>query len=304
MERTPPNWLSWFIIAQCLIALGDLPYGYYQILRLTVSAYTGYMAWLYLREPRNNWTWAFSAALLINNPILPIVLSKEIHAIFNITTAAIVFFEYYPRGSKADLKVMKARWAKAKHLDENLTVSSNGERPANELTDFAIAATKKVIALSTSALLVVLVLFGIEKYKEGLEHQEAAQTESARSHARSKLEMAEAIALSKVTAKVDRSGFKCLSKERLPWQGKGLTIEILNGSDRTAVLTKFTISTFEKGHSQPAEPVSGSTDLIIEPGKTVKACVASGAWNPIDEAGADLGKYNFTVAIHEVIWAS
>jgi hypothetical protein len=61
-----------------LLALTSWPYGYYQLLRLVVcgvSVYVGFMAY--------NWqkmwaTWLFGSIAVLFNPLIPILLSREI----------------------------------------------------------------------------------------------------------------------------------------------------------------------------------------------------------------------------------
>ena len=59
-------------------ALGDWPYGYYQLLRFVVcgvSVYVAYMAYSWQRL----WaTWLFGIIAVLFNPIIPIHLSKEL----------------------------------------------------------------------------------------------------------------------------------------------------------------------------------------------------------------------------------
>lgn len=91
----PPAWLSWAIGIACLVAILDMPYGYYQFLRLVVTAYTAYLSYVYFREGLAGIAWAFAFFALIYNPVFPIAMTKGVHAIFNILVAAAVFGELY-----------------------------------------------------------------------------------------------------------------------------------------------------------------------------------------------------------------
>ena len=103
-ERTaygmPPAWLSWSIGIACLVAILDMPYGYYQFLRLVVTAYTAYLSCVYFRDGRAEIAWAFAFLALIYNPIFPITMTKGAHAIFNVLAAAAIFGELYVIGSR------------------------------------------------------------------------------------------------------------------------------------------------------------------------------------------------------------
>ncbi|MBV1690858.1 hypothetical protein KRR38_25060 [Novosphingobium sp. G106] len=63
----PPGWLSWAVSIACVLAVLDLPYGYYQFLRLIVTGYSAYMAYFYFRAGRAapGWTFAFLALIYI-----------------------------------------------------------------------------------------------------------------------------------------------------------------------------------------------------------------------------------------------
>lgn len=100
----PPVWLSWAIGIACLVAILDMPYGYYQFLRLVVTAYAAYLSYVYFRDGRAEIAWAFAFLALIYNPVFPIAMTKGVHAIFNILTAAAVFGELYIIRSRSELQ--------------------------------------------------------------------------------------------------------------------------------------------------------------------------------------------------------
>ena len=73
-----------------LMALADLPYGYYQFLRIVV---TGCAAWIAIGlHKRNNLigTLTFGAMAVIFNPIVKIHMERDVHAIFNVISAALL----------------------------------------------------------------------------------------------------------------------------------------------------------------------------------------------------------------------
>jgi len=89
----PPHWLGWSIAALCILAVADMPYGYYQLLRLLVTGYMGFLAVLYFIRRPNSWAWVFAFTALLYNPIFVITMSKEFHALVNVLVAAAIAWE-------------------------------------------------------------------------------------------------------------------------------------------------------------------------------------------------------------------
>lgn len=90
---SPPTWLTCSIAFACLVAVLDLPYGFYQFLRLVVTAYASYVAFRYFREGQSGIGWAFAFIALLYNPVFVIAMSKGMHAVFNLITVALVLSE-------------------------------------------------------------------------------------------------------------------------------------------------------------------------------------------------------------------
>lgn len=82
-------------------ALLNLPYGYYQLLRIIVSACAVWVA--YKAFQRHQWipAWVFLAITILVNPIAKIHMERETHAIFNIVTAILFLGEMYRQGRLA-----------------------------------------------------------------------------------------------------------------------------------------------------------------------------------------------------------
>lgn len=89
----PPHWLGWSIAALNVLAVADMPYGYYQLLRLLVTGYMGYLAALYFIRRSAPWAWAFGFVALLYNPIFVITMDKEFHALVNVIVAAAIAWE-------------------------------------------------------------------------------------------------------------------------------------------------------------------------------------------------------------------
>lgn len=89
----PPFWLSVAVASACLIAIFELPYGFFQFLRLVVTGYAAYLAFAYFRTGRSGVGWAFAFIALIFNPVFVIAMSKGVHALFDLLTAGLVLGE-------------------------------------------------------------------------------------------------------------------------------------------------------------------------------------------------------------------
>lgn len=76
-----------------LLALLPLPYGYYNLLRLVVSATTGYLAYEeYERRGRMNvWTVGFTPMAILFNPMVPITLDRSMWAPIDVVAACLLF---------------------------------------------------------------------------------------------------------------------------------------------------------------------------------------------------------------------
>lgn len=84
-----------------LLALADLPYGYYQLLRIVVTASAAWISYSFYNRQSTVAAIAFGAIAVIFNPIAVIHMERELHAVFNVVTAAIMmvglWFQYRMR---------------------------------------------------------------------------------------------------------------------------------------------------------------------------------------------------------------
>ena len=96
-KSLPPAWVSIVVGAACLLALADWPYGYYQILRLAVTAYAVWLAACYADERASLWVWIFSVLAVLYNPIFKISMTRDLHGIINVITAALIFGAMFAR---------------------------------------------------------------------------------------------------------------------------------------------------------------------------------------------------------------
>lgn len=91
----PPFWLACTIAGANILAVLDMPYGYYQFLRLIVTGYAGYVSYLYFRRGPSQWGWVFGTVALLYNPVFLVTMSKEFHTLVNLAVAGLVVFELY-----------------------------------------------------------------------------------------------------------------------------------------------------------------------------------------------------------------
>lgn len=92
---TKKNWsrlIIWLMPAVLLIiALTQLPYSYYQFLRIVVCIAAGYLAYseFKLKDKLNIWAIVFALLVVLFNPIITIHLAREVWAFFDVITAVI-----------------------------------------------------------------------------------------------------------------------------------------------------------------------------------------------------------------------
>ncbi|MBW8015052.1 MAG: hypothetical protein FVQ82_02625 [Planctomycetes bacterium] len=78
MNKRPHLIPSLIAAAMLLLALADLPYGYYQLLRLVVCGVSVYIAVTAYSWQKMWGVWLFGFIALLFNPLIPIHLSREI----------------------------------------------------------------------------------------------------------------------------------------------------------------------------------------------------------------------------------
>ena len=72
------------------IALADLPYGYYQLLRWAVCGIGAYSAYLAHEQKKKAWMWTLGIIALIFNPFFRFYFDKSTWQVIN-TIAGIVY---------------------------------------------------------------------------------------------------------------------------------------------------------------------------------------------------------------------
>ena len=73
-----------------VIAFGDMPYGYYNLLRLLVCGSSAYIGYNYYKSKKERYSWIFYIQAFIYNPIIPLHFGRELWLLVN--AASIVVF--------------------------------------------------------------------------------------------------------------------------------------------------------------------------------------------------------------------
>lgn len=75
-----------------VLALGDFPYGYYQVLRLANTAFAIFLAYHLFKRGNASLAWASCFVAMIFNPLLPIHLDRSTWHLIDL--AAVCFFAF------------------------------------------------------------------------------------------------------------------------------------------------------------------------------------------------------------------
>lgn len=84
------NWFKIVGIIILLLALGSLPYGYYQFLRWAITIIGAYSAYLAYEQKNITWTWIFGLIAILFNPIIPFIFAKDTWQTIDVITAIII----------------------------------------------------------------------------------------------------------------------------------------------------------------------------------------------------------------------
>ena len=92
------RWSIWLgPVVALLVAMLDMPYGYYQLLRVIIFCVSVYLAIAEGKQDYGFWTWAFIACGLIYNPITKLSLGSQIWPFVNIATALLLLAHFWAR---------------------------------------------------------------------------------------------------------------------------------------------------------------------------------------------------------------
>lgn len=91
------NWYKIVATLLLLIALGDLEYGYYQLLRWLITGASAYSAFWAYGNGSKSWMWLFVVLAILFNPVAPIHLEKSTWQVIDLITAVIFAVSSFSR---------------------------------------------------------------------------------------------------------------------------------------------------------------------------------------------------------------
>lgn len=97
---------SWYLYVPTIllfIAILNLPYGYYEMLRIVITVYAAFFAFKLSAAKQNGLMLIMIAILILFNPISPMHLDKGLWMLLDIVSA-VIFLVSLSRLSDSDLK--------------------------------------------------------------------------------------------------------------------------------------------------------------------------------------------------------
>jgi hypothetical protein len=92
------RWSIWLgPIVLLAIALLDMPYGYYQLLRVVIFCASAYLALTERKRQSGLWLWAFIASALIYNPVAKLALGRDLWGWVNLATIVLFAAHFMKR---------------------------------------------------------------------------------------------------------------------------------------------------------------------------------------------------------------
>jgi hypothetical protein len=92
-----PNWVLLLVAVLALVAIADMPYDFYQLLRWLIFGVSIALGVEKFRENKTGWVWSLGIIALIFNPFVQFHFEKEIWRIFNIC-ASVTFLSIFFHG--------------------------------------------------------------------------------------------------------------------------------------------------------------------------------------------------------------
>ncbi len=83
------NIASVISIVMLLVAIADLPYGYYTLLRLVITASAIFLVWTASELKKTFWLVLMGIVAILFNPIIPVHLTKEIWVVIDVIVAVL-----------------------------------------------------------------------------------------------------------------------------------------------------------------------------------------------------------------------
>jgi hypothetical protein len=89
MNNFLKNWYLFVPVVLLFIAVGDLDYGYYEMLRIVITIFAIFFAFKLNSIQQKGWMLSMIAIAVLFNPIFPIYLEKSSWTVFDIISAVI-----------------------------------------------------------------------------------------------------------------------------------------------------------------------------------------------------------------------
>ncbi len=90
MSLAKAAWIHAVLLCALLaLALFDMPYWYYQVLRIACCVLLARMCMFSVEAGTSGWTWTFGVGALIYNPIFPMALGREVWSVVNVATIVV-----------------------------------------------------------------------------------------------------------------------------------------------------------------------------------------------------------------------
>lgn len=125
------NWFKFVSALFLFVAIGNHPYGYYQVTHWIVAASAGYAAYQYLFAERTRLFWAFVVVTICFNPIVPFYFDKSTWRFLDLVVAILfVVSMFFPvkRG---------VRVPENKNFEETIRIRKTA--PIEEMDDETLA---------------------------------------------------------------------------------------------------------------------------------------------------------------------
>ena len=82
-------------IIALLLALGDLPYGYYQLLRLLVCGVSIYAAYMAYTFNRIGWAWTIGIIAFMFNPFIKFYFGRDFWQLIDVVAAIVLIISLF-----------------------------------------------------------------------------------------------------------------------------------------------------------------------------------------------------------------
>lgn len=94
-----PRWLMLFAAVSCIIAIGDLPYGFYRLLRWIACGVAIASGFHFYSSKQFTMVWIAGIIALIFNPLFPFFFSKDVWRVLD-AGAGISFIIFFVAARK------------------------------------------------------------------------------------------------------------------------------------------------------------------------------------------------------------